>query len=72
LKTFRIVGTPIILTSIIISVNFAIYMTSQALSFRNMGFLSVAGMVSALLADLCITPILFSKFSIFGKEEKNK
>lgn len=69
LRSFRIVGTPLILTSIIISVNFSVYMTSEGLSFLHMGMLSVAGIISALAADLCITPVLFSKFKIFGKED---
>lgn len=72
LKTFRIVGTPIVLTSLIVSSNFAAYTTSENLSFIHMGILSVAGMLSALLADLCITPLLFRRFKIFGKEEGDK
>ncbi|MDO4789849.1 MAG: MMPL family transporter [Porphyromonas sp.] len=72
LKTFRIVGTPIVLTSIIITANFAAYTISSSTSFIHMGILSVAGMLAALLADLCITPLLFRKFKIFGKEENTQ
>ena len=61
-------GTPLVLTSVIITVNFAIYTTSESVSFMHMGILSVAGILSALVADLCITPVLFYKFRIFGKE----
>ncbi|WP_329905124.1 efflux RND transporter permease subunit [Porphyromonas pogonae] len=68
LKSFRIVGTPLVLTSLVIAANFAVYTTSESLSFVHTGILSVAGMLSALLADLCITPVLFRKFNIFGKE----
>ncbi len=68
LRSFRIVGTPIVLTSIIITANFAAYIISESTSFRHMGILSVAGMLAALLADLCITPLLFRRFKIFGKE----
>lgn len=68
LKTFRIVGTPIVLTSIIISSNFGAYTISQSTSFIHMGILSVAGMLAALLADLFITPLLLRRFHIFGKE----
>lgn len=68
LRSFRTIGTPIVLTSIVICTNFAVYTTSEALSFIHMGVLSVAGIVSALLADLCVTPILFQKFRLFGKE----
>ncbi len=70
LKTFRIVGTPIILTSIIMSANFATYTISDSRAFVNMGLLSVAGMMTALLSDLFITPLLFRRFNIFGKEKK--
>ncbi|MDO4695437.1 RND family transporter [Porphyromonas sp.] len=68
LKSFRIVGTPIVLTSLIVSANFAAYTISEGSSFVHMGILSVAGMFTALLADLCITPLLFRRFKIFGKE----
>jgi len=69
LRTFRIVGTPILLTSLVISANFAMYMTSNGLTIIHMGILSVAGVLTALLADLCITPLLFRRFRIFGKEK---
>ena len=68
LRSFRTIGTPIVLTSAVICANFAIYTTSECVSFIHMGILSVAGIVSALLADLCVTPILFRKFRLFGKE----
>lgn len=68
LRSFRTIGTPIVLTSVVICANFAIYTTSESLSFIHMGILSVAGIASALLADLCVTPILFKKFRLFGKE----
>ena len=68
LRSFRTIGTPIILTSVVICANFAIHMTSEGLSFIHMGLLSVAGIVSALVADLCVTPVLFQKFRLFGKE----
>lgn len=67
LRTFRVVGAPLVLTSVIITANFSIYTTSESLSFLHMGVLSVAGVVSALVADLCITPVLFSKCKIFGR-----
>ncbi|WP_373831260.1 RND family transporter [Bacteroides heparinolyticus] len=68
LRSFRTIGTPIVLTSVVICANFAIYTTSNCISFIHMGILSMAGIVSALLADLCITPLLFRRFKIFGKE----
>lgn len=72
LRTFRIVGTPLVFTSIIIASNFSAYIISESISFRHMGILSVAGMLAALLADLCVTPLLFRRFKIFGKETNGK
>ncbi|WP_278960760.1 efflux RND transporter permease subunit [Bacteroides pyogenes] len=69
LRTFCVVGTPIVLTSLVMSFNFAMYGTSDSLSFFHMGILSVAGILAALLADLCITPVLFQSCQIFGKEK---
>lgn len=69
LRTFCVVGTPIVLTSLVMSSNFAMYGTSDSLSFFHMGILSVAGILAALLADLCITPVLFQSCQIFGKEK---
>lgn len=69
-RTFFIVGTPLVLTSLIISANFAVYGISEAVSFVNMGILAVSGMLSALLADLCVTPLLFRRFKIFGQEKE--
>lgn len=68
LRSFRTIGTPIVLTSVVICANFIIYTSSGCLSFIHMGILSVAGIASALLADLFITPLLFKKFHLFGKE----
>lgn len=68
LRSFHTIGTPIVLTSVVICANFAVYTTSEGLSFVHMGILSVAGILSALLADLFVTPILIQKFHLFGKE----
>ncbi|MCK4289022.1 MAG: hypothetical protein KAW86_07450, partial [Bacteroidales bacterium] len=57
-------------TTLILSANFLTYTTSVANMFINLGVLAAAGMVSALLADFFITPVLFKQFRIFGKEHK--
>lgn len=72
LRSFRTIGTPIVLTSVVICANFLVYTSSGCISFIHMGILSVAGISSALLADLCVTPILFRKFRLFGKETNEK
>lgn len=69
-KTFKTVGVALVLSTVVIASNFLMYTTSLANQFINLGILAVAGMVSALLADLFITPILFKWFKIFGKEKK--
>ena len=70
LRSFRTIGTPIVMTSVVIAANFSVYMTSVANTFFNMGLLSVVGVLTALLADLFITPVLIRQFRLFGKEDK--
>ena len=62
LRSFRTIGTPIILTSVVICANFAIYMTSGNL-FIHMGLLSVAGIVSALVVLTSALHPCYSKSS---------
>ncbi len=72
LCSFRIVGVALVLSTLIISANFVVYTTSDALAYFNLGLLAVIGMLAALLADLFITPALFIWFKIFGKEKLNR
>ena len=69
IKTFGTVGVALVLTTLILSANFLTYTTSVANMFLHLGVLATAGMVSALLADFFITPVLFRQFKIFGKEK---
>lgn len=71
-RTFRTEGLAIVMSTLIISVAFAGFTVSNALQLRNWGILAIAGMVSALLADLFITPILFKYLHIFGKARNGK
>lgn len=71
-RTFTVVGIAIILSTVIISANFIVYATSDAKQFLHLGFLSVIGMFSALIADLFITPVLIKTFKIFGEERKQE
>lgn len=68
-RSFFVVGAPLILTTLIISSNFSVYMISDAKAFFNMGMLSVAGMLAALIADLLLTPILIEKFKIYNEKK---
>jgi predicted RND superfamily exporter protein len=46
-------------------------MTSIVKFYFNIGLLAVAGMVSALLADYLVTPVMFRIFKIFGEERES-
>lgn len=70
-RTFRVVGVAIVTTSVITSAVFAGFMDSCCLQFFNFGWLAVIGIMSALLSDLFITPILVKGFHVFGKEDNN-
>lgn len=71
-KTFHVVGLAIVMSTVIISAVFSGFISCSALQFKNFGVLAVAGMLSALAADLFITPILFKYFKVFGKEKVNE
>ncbi len=68
-RTFRVVGVAIVTTSIITSAVFAGFMDSCCLQFFNFGWLAVIGIMTALLSDLFITPVLVKGFHVFGKED---
>ena len=67
-RTFRVVGIAIVTTSIITSAVFASFCTSECCMCLNFGLMAIIGILSALAADLFITPILVSKCKVFGKE----
>ena len=69
-RTFRTEGLAIVMSTIIVSATFAGFILSDATQIRNWGILAVAGMVSALLADLFLTPILFKYLRVFGNDKK--
>ena len=71
-RTFRVVGVAILMTSIITSSVFAGFCSSACTMCINFGLMAIIGIMSALLADLFITPILVSKFKVFGKEQVDK
>lgn len=69
-RTFRVVGVAIVTTSIITSAVFACFATSACTMCINFGVLAVIGILSALMADLFITPLLVKKFKVYGKEKE--
>ena len=68
-RTFRVVGVAIVITSIITSAVFASFCTSACTMCINFGLTAIIGIMSALAADLLVTPILVSKCKVFGKEK---
>ena len=71
-RTFRVVGVAIVTTSVITSAVFAGFMDSCCLQFFNFGWLAVIGIMTALISDLFITPVLVERFHVFGKEKNSK
>jgi predicted RND superfamily exporter protein len=71
-KTFQIVGKAIFTTSFIIIAAFSIYMVSIAVFFFHLSILFISGVISALLADYFITPILVDWTKPFGAENMKR
>ena len=67
-ETFVTVGKALFMTSFILVMSFSVYLTSNARIFYHIGFLSILGISSALLADYLITPTLVKWSQPFGKE----
>lgn len=66
-RTFRVVGVAIVITSIITSAVFASFCSSACTMCLNFGLTAIIGIMSALAADLLVTPILVNKCKVFGK-----
>ncbi|SDU29647.1 efflux RND transporter permease subunit [Desulfobacula phenolica] len=66
-KTFTAIGVPLFLTTLIIMANYSVYLTSIANVFVIMGTLTIVGILSALLTDYFVTPILLVWAKPFGK-----
>ncbi len=71
-RTFRVVGVAIVTTSIITSVVFASFCSSDCIMCINFGLMAIIGILSALFADLFITPLLVNKCKVFGKSQLNQ
>ncbi|MDC7125540.1 MAG: MMPL family transporter, partial [Spirochaetales bacterium] len=68
-ETFRAVGKSVVQTTFILSVTFFIFIFSRVHSMVNMGLLTMVGVITALAADLIITPVLVKWTKPFGKEK---
>ncbi|MCG8570646.1 MAG: MMPL family transporter [Spirochaetes bacterium] len=71
-ETFKKVGSALIFTSVIISSGFLVFSFSNIASLKNMAFLSAAGILTALVADLLITPAIFVFTRPFKKQSNFK
>lgn len=70
MRSLRVTGVAMIFSTVVLCANFGTYGISEAKMVWHMGVLCVAGLATALLADLTITPLLCRRFKVFGKEEK--
>ncbi len=68
LNSFYVVGKTLTMTTIILASTFAMYMLSPVNSLFRIGFLASTGLVSALIADFTMTPIVILLTKPFGKE----
>ena len=71
-ETFRAVGKSIIQTTLILSITFFIFIFSRVQSMVNMGVFTMIGIISALAADIVITPVLIKWTKAFGDEKLQK
>ena len=67
-NSYREIGKTMIMTTIILCAMFAIFLTSTMNVLVNIGWLSVVGLGSALIADYTITPVLLYITRPFEKE----
>ena len=69
--SYREIGKSMIMTTIILSAMFFIFLFSTMNCLVRIGYLSIIGLGSALIADYTLTPVLMLICKPFGKE-KNK
>ncbi len=67
-NSYREIGKTMIMTTVILCAMFAIFLTSTMNVLVNIGWLSVVGLGSALIADYTITPVLLFITKPFSKE----
>jgi predicted RND superfamily exporter protein len=68
-ETIHSLGSAIITTSLVIVLAFAVYLISPFNILRNLGLLIVVGILSALLADLFITPLMILLTKPYSKKQ---
>jgi len=70
-RTMRTVGKPIVITSIILTVGFCIFLFSNFQFTQNLGVLISFTVVSAIFGDLILLPVLLLIFKPLGKVQKS-
>ena len=69
LESYREIGKTMAMTTIILCAMFFIFVFSTMNALSRIGYLSVAGLAGALVADYTLTPVLILLTKPFGKEE---
>ncbi len=71
LGAYREIGKSMIMTTVILCMMFMIFLTSSMTALARIGFLSIVGLTSALVADYTLTPVLMYITHPFGKETES-
>ena len=66
--TFSAIGIPLLFTSVILTANFSVYLSSPAKVLIFMGVFTGTGIMTALLTDYFVTPVLLKALKAFGPE----
>ena len=72
LNSYREIGKTMIMTTVILCAMFGIFLTSTMTVLVNIGWLSIVGLGSALIADYTLTPVLLYITKPFGNAENRK
>ena len=71
-RTMESVGKPILITSIILTAGFFIFLLSNFQYTRNMGMLISFTVISAILGDLVLLPVLLLLVKPLGRDERTE
>ena len=66
--TFSAIGIPLLFTSLILTANFSVYLSSPAKVLFYLGIFTGTGIMTALLTDYFVTPVLLRTLKAFGPE----
>ena len=66
--TFSAIGIPLLFTSLILTANFSVYLSSPAKVLFYLGIFTGTGIMTALLSDYFVTPVLLRTLKAFGPE----